>query len=61
MIQAIYHNLAMDEAHECVMNDRIKNFTSRRSHFHIVELADFIAYAYRIDTGLHTYVNTWLS
>ena len=52
-----YHNLAIDEAHECVINNRVKNITSRPSHFRTVELADFIAYADRIVTGLHTYLN----
>ena len=52
-----YHNLAIDEAHECIINNRVKNITSRPSHFRTVELADFIAYADRIVTGLHTYLN----
>ncbi|MCG8621412.1 MAG: hypothetical protein MJE68_05330, partial [Proteobacteria bacterium] len=38
-----YHNLAIDEAHECIINNRVKNITSRPSHFRTVELADFIA------------------
>ena len=52
-----YHNLAIDEAHECIINNRVNNITSRPSHFRTVELADFIAYADRIVTGLHTYLN----
>ena len=52
-----YHNLAMDEAHECVINNRVKNITSRLSHFCTVELADFTAYADKIVTGLHAYLN----
>ena len=51
-----YHNLAIDEARECIINNRVKNVTSRPSHFRTVELADFIAYADRIVTGLHAYL-----
>ena len=52
-----YHNLAMDEAHECVINNRVKNITNRPSHFRTVELADFMAYADKLVTGLHAYLN----
>ena len=52
-----YHNLAIDEAHKCVINNRVKSITSRPSHSRTVELADFIAYTERIVTGLHAYLN----
>ena len=52
-----YHNLAIVESHECVINNRVKNITSRPSHFHTVELADFIAYADKIVNGTQKYLN----
>ncbi len=39
-----HHNVALDEAHEMVINRRLKQITSRASHFRTVELADFMAY-----------------
>ena len=39
-----YHNLAIDEGHECLINRRLKQITSRPSHFRTVQLADFMAY-----------------
>ena len=50
--------MAIDEAHECIINNRVKNITSRPSHFRTVELADFIAYADKVVSGLQKYLNT---
>ena len=33
-----HHNLALDEAHESIINLRLKTITSRPSHFRTVEL-----------------------
>ena len=50
--------MAIDEAHECIINNRVKNITSRPSHFRTVELADFIAYADdKVVSGLQKYLN----
>ena len=38
------HNFALDEAHETVINLRLKIITSRPSHFRTVELANFMSY-----------------
>ena len=46
-----YHNIAFDEAHESVINLRLKTITSRPSHFRTVELADFMSYLDRVVTG----------
>ena len=43
-----YHNLALDEAQECVINKRLKVMTTRPSHFRTVQLADFCAYMDKI-------------
>ena len=39
-----YSNLAIDEAHESVINRRLNQITSRPSAFRTVELADFMSY-----------------
>ena len=39
-----YHNLALDEAHESVINLRLNTMTSRPSHFRTVELSNFMSY-----------------
>ncbi len=46
-----YHNIALDEAHECIINLRLKAITARPSHFRTVELADFLSY---LDTIVHS-------
>ena len=38
-----YHSLALDEAQECIINRRLKQLTTRPSHFRMVDLADFMA------------------
>ena len=48
----LYHNLAIDESHKCVINKRVKSITSRPSHFHTVELAHFLAHAKKTTYGL---------
>lgn len=52
-----YHNLALDEAHECVINRRLKSITSRPSTFRTVELAGFLAYADKVVLGVESYIN----
>ena len=39
-----FRNLALDEAHESVINLRLKQITARPSHFRTVELSNFMAY-----------------
>ena len=39
-----YHSVALDEAQECVINRKLKQITTRASHFRMVDLADFLAY-----------------
>lgn len=39
-----YHNLALDEAHESIINLRLKTITSRPSHFRTVELSNLMSY-----------------
>ena len=51
-----YYILAINEAHECAIYNRVKSITSRPFHFRTVELADFIVYEDRIITGLHAYL-----
>ncbi len=38
-----FHNLALDEAHECIINKNLKSIATRPSHFRMVELT-FMAY-----------------
>ena len=47
-----FHNLALDEAHECIINRKLKQITTRASHFRMVELSDFMAYLDGVVTGL---------
>ena len=47
-----FHNLALDEAHECIINRKLKQITTRPSHFRMVELSDFMAYLDTVITGL---------
>ena len=51
-----YHNLALDEAHECIINRKLKQITRRPSYFRMVELADFMAYLDSIMSGLDSHV-----
>ena len=53
-----YHNLAIDEGHECVINRRLKQITSRPSHFRTVQLADFMAYLDVILYGVESFAST---
>ena len=46
-----YHNIAFDEAHESVINLRLKTITSRPLHFRTVELSNFMSYLDRIVSG----------
>ena len=54
-----FHNLALDEAHECIINRKLKSITTRPSHFRMVELADFMAYLDNMMTGFEEYVFKW--
>ena len=47
-----FHNLALDEAHESVINLRLKTITSRPSYFRTVELSNFMAYLDKVVRGL---------
>ena len=47
-----FHNQALDEAHETVINRKLKQVTTRPSHFRMVNLADFMAYLDNVCTGL---------
>ena len=51
-----FSNLAVDEAHESVINRRMKAITSRPSAFRTVELADFMSYLDTILVGFECYV-----
>lgn len=51
-----FSNLALDEAHECVINSRMKQITSRPSAFRTVELADFMLYLDKILVGFENYI-----
>ncbi len=46
-----HHNLALDEAHECMINLRLKTITSRPSHFRTVEMANFTSYLDHVVRG----------
>ena len=50
-----YHNVALDECHECVINRRLKQITCRPSHFRTVQLADFMAYLDRALCGFDNF------
>ena len=43
-----YHNFAMDEAHETMINKKTKELTSRPSEHRIVTLAGFMAVLHTI-------------
>ncbi len=47
-----FHNQALDEAQESVINRRLKQITTRPSHFRLVQLADFMAYLEKVVAGL---------
>ena len=51
-----YHSLALDEAQECIVNRKLKQITTRPSHFRMVEMADFMAYLDAVVTGLDSYM-----
>lgn len=51
-----FHNLALDKAHECIINRKLKQITTRASHFRMVELSDFMAYLDEVVTGLDSHV-----
>ena len=51
-----YCNLAIDEAHESVINRRFKQLTSRPSAFRTVELADFMSYMDSILFNFESYL-----
>ena len=47
-----HHNFALDEAHETIINLRLKTITSRPSHFRTVELANFMSYLDKVVRGV---------
>ena len=51
-----FHNQAMDEAHETIINRKLKQITTRPSHFRMVNLADFMAYLDSVCTGLYAFI-----
>ncbi len=51
-----YHNLALDEGHECFINRRLKQITSYPSHFRTVQLANFMAYLDVVLRGIENYI-----
>ena len=51
-----YHNLALDEGHECFINRRLKQITSYPSHFRTVQLANFMAYLDIVLRGIENYI-----
>ena len=54
-----FHNLALDEAHECIINKNLKSITTRPSHFRMVELANFMAYLDVVMNGFEDQVFKW--
>ena len=51
-----FHNLALDEAHEWIVNRKLKQVTTRPCHFRMVELADCMAHLDGVISGLETRV-----
>ena len=47
-----FHNVALDEAHEQIINKRLKDLTSRPSEYRTVSLANFMAY---LDKFMHLF------
>jgi hypothetical protein len=56
-----YHNQAIDEAHESMVNKRTKQLTSRPSEHHVISLANFMAMLDSIDRKLGGYVSKYSS
>ena len=54
-----FHNIALDEAHESIINRKLKQITTRPSHFRMVEMADFMAYLDKMMTGFEEYIFRW--
>jgi hypothetical protein len=48
-----FHNVALDEGHEGVINKRLKQLTSRSSEYRTVTLSDFMAYLDKFVENLH--------
>lgn len=51
-----FHNVALDEGHEMVINRRLKELTSRPSEYRTVTLANFMAYLDKFMELLQNYV-----
>ena len=47
-----HHNLALDEAHESMINICLKTITSRPSHFRTVEMSNFMSYLDMVVRGM---------
>ena len=56
-----YHNVAIDEAHECVINKRLKQICCRPSNFRTVQLADFMAYLDVVVSDLENHLSKFKS
>ena len=56
-----YHNVAIDETHECVINKRLKQICCRPSNFRTVQLADFMAYLDVVVSGLENHLSKFKS
>ena len=54
-----FHNLPLDEANESIINRKLKQITTRPSHFRMVELADFMAYLDFVVSGLEDFALKW--
>jgi hypothetical protein len=53
-----FHNVALDEGHEGVINKRLKQLTSRSSEYRTVTLSDFMAYLDKFIDHLHKTIFT---
>ena len=51
-----FRNLALDEAHESVINLRLKQITARPSHFRTVELSNFMAYLDKVVNSCEPFI-----
>ena len=56
-----FHNIALHEAHESIVNRKLKQITSRPSHFRMVELAVFKSYLENTLSSFDSYVLQYTS
>lgn len=55
----VYHNLMLDEAHECIINRNLKSIATRPSHFLMVQLANFMSYLDKVVNGVEESAYKW--